>query len=168
MNNTSIFDKKKTRSKLSLSINDNFEAKLHILNYNKCSKLLIGLTDNNSFEENCGDEINNIYAINLISGEKISTENGAEKCMDVDWEKEENLCVYLMVKNKQLFFKINEGEYKYAFNLLKDEYWLYADKNNVENSTSNMIQIHLYDNTNSDLISEDFSCKIKYIYVRKI
>ena len=88
--------------------------------------------------------------------------------MDVNWEKDENICVYIMVKNKQLFFKINGGEYKYAFNLLKDDYWIFVDKNAVENSTSNIIHIHLNDNTNSDLMSEDFSCKIKYIYVRKI
>ena len=167
MNNNSIFDKKKIRSKNSFSVNDNIEAKFYISNYNKCLNLLIGITDNGTFEENCEEEIKNIFVINLLNGDKISTENGNEKFLDI--EKEENLCVYIMIKEKKLLFKINEGEYKYAFDLIKDEYWFYAEKNEIENSMTNKIQpLSNINNTNSDLISEDFSCKIKFIYAKKI
>ena len=66
---------------------------------------MIGLTDNGTFEENCLDEVSNIYVLNLINGDKISSEKGEEKFIDINWEKEENFCVYVMVKNKQLWFK---------------------------------------------------------------
>ena len=171
MNNSSIFDKKKIRSKnpFSFSINGNIEAKFCILNYNKCSKLLIGITDNGTFEENCEDEIKNIFVLNLLNGNKISTENGNAKFMENDIEKEENLCVYIMIKDMKLLFKINDREYKYAFDLIKDEYWFYAEKNEIENSMNSKIQVlSNINNTNSDLISEDHSCKIKFIYVKKI
>ena len=165
MNNNSIIDKKRTRSKKSfcLSIDHNIEAKFFIINDNKCSKLLIGITDNVTFE------IKNIYAINLLNGEKISTENGNEKFMENNIEKEENMCVYIMIKGKELLFKINDGEYKHAFDLIKDEYWFYAEKYDIENSMSNKIQeLSNINNMNSDLISEEFLCKFKFIYVKKI
>jgi hypothetical protein len=168
INNNSVFDKKKTRSKISFSINKDFEAKFFVINYPKCSKLLIGLTDNGTFEENCLDEVNNIFVLNLINGDKMSSEKGDEKFININWEKEENFCVYVMVKNKQLWFKVNNGEYKNGFNLTKDNYWFYIEKNNAENNTNSTIQLHLNNNTNSEVINEEYSSKIKFIYVRKI
>ena len=168
INNNSVFDKKKTRSKISFNINDNFEAKFFIININKCSKLLVGLTDNGKFEENCMEDVNNIFALNLINGNKVTNQNDEEKFIDIDWEKEENLNVYIKVYNKQLFFKVNNSDYKNGFNLTNDEYWFYIEKNINENNTNNIVQLHLNNNTNSDLISEDFSSKVKIIYVIKI
>ena len=168
INNNSVFDKKKTRSKISFSTNKDFEAKFFVVNYPKCSKLLIGLTDNGTFEENCLDEVSNIYVLNLINGDKISSEKGEEKFIDINWEKEENFCVYVMVKNKQLLFKVNDGEYKNGFNLTKENYWFYIEKNMIENNTSSTIQLNLNSNTNSEVINEESSPKIKFIYVRKI
>ena len=53
INNISIFDKKKTRSKKSFNINnDNVEIKLYINNFSNLAKLLVGFTDNGNFEEN--------------------------------------------------------------------------------------------------------------------
>ena len=168
INNNSIFDKKKTRSKISFSVNDNFEVKFFVINYNKCSKILIGFTDNGKFEENTDEEVNNIFTININNGNKISTESGEEKFMDVFWEKEENICVYFKIKDKKLFIKINEGEYELAYELLKDEYWIYIEKNSIENNTNSTIQIHLDNNTNSELISEESSSKVKFIYLKKL
>ena len=168
INNNSVFDKKKIRSKISFSINDNLEAKFYVINYNKCSKLLIGVTDNGNFEENCNEEIKNIFALNLISGEKVNSENGDDKFMEVNWEKDENICVYVMIKDKKLWFKINEGEYKIAYDLIKDEYWFYLEKNMIENA-SNTIQIHSnIIHSNSDLIIEECPSKIRFIYLKKI
>ena len=33
-----------------------------------------------------------------------------------------------MIKNKKLFFKRNNTEYKSGFDLTKDEYWIYNEK----------------------------------------
>ena len=129
---------------------------------------MIGLTDNGTFEENCLDEVNNIFVLNLINGDKMSSEKGDEKFININWEKEENFCVYVMVKNRQLWFKVNNGEYKNGFNLTKDNYWFYIEKNNAENNTNSTIQLHLNNNTNSEVINEEYSSKIKFIYVRKI
>ena len=76
-----------------------------------------------------------------------------------------------MIKNKQLFFKINEGEFKYAFDLIKNEYWVYIDKINSENNINNSNHNNSNNNTNSELISDDFNLnasKIKFIYAIKI
>ena len=169
-NNSAVFDKKRIRSKMPLDINDNIEAKFYLTNFNRCSKLLIGVTDNGNFEENCVEEVKNIYGVDLISGKKIGGENEGEKFMEIDLKKEDNICVYIMVKDKKLLFKINDGEYKMAYELVKEEYWFYVLKNmNESNTNNNIIQSNSnINNTNSDLISEEYSSKIKFIYVRKI
>ena len=164
INDNSTFDKKKTRTKMSFSVNNNFEAKFYIINYNKCSKLLIGLTDNNNFEEDCEEDVNDIYVLNLIDGDKISTKNGKEKFMDIKLEKE-NIFVFIMIKDKKLFFKINEGEYKEAFDLIKEEYWIYCEKHMIENIEN---QIDSNNIINIDITGENYGSKIKFIFARKI
>ena len=172
INDISIFDKKKTRSKLSFNNNENIEIKLYITNISKLSKLLIGLTDNNSFEENSEKDISNIYVINIINGKKFCSETNLEESfLDMSTFKDENLSVKIMIKNKQLFFKINEGEFKHAFDLIKNEYWVYIDKINSENNINNSNHNNSNNNTNSELISDDFNLnasKIKFIYAIKI
>ena len=171
INDSSIFDKKKTRSKISFNINNNSEIKLYVSNISKISKLFIGLTDNGFFKENAEEEISNIYVINLINGKKFSSEiNIEESFIDNNYIKEENITVYLMVKNKQLLFKINDSEYKAAFDLSKEQYWIYLEKINSENNSISK-QNNSNNNTNSELISDDFNQgipKIKFIYAKSI
>ena len=84
--------------------------------------------------------------------------------------KDENICVYLMIKNKKLFFKVNNSEYKSGFDLTKDEYWIYLEKINSEiNNYSNQNNSNNF--TNSEFISDDSSLgvpKVKFIYAKKI
>jgi hypothetical protein len=82
---------------------------------------LVGFTDNGNFEENSENNINNIYAIDLINGKKYSSENNEEEILfdKNNIIKEENICVYLMLKNKKFYFKINNEDYKLAFDLKK-------------------------------------------------
>ena len=177
INNNSIFDQKKTRSKIQFNINDNnFEIKLYISNINKLSKLLIGFTDNGNFKENAEDEIHNIYVVNLINCKKFSSEtNKEESFIDLNSIKDENICVYLMVKNKKFLFKINEDEYKYVFDLTKDQYWVYLEKINDENNNNISNQYNSNNSndnkTNSELTNDYFNQgipKIKFIYNKLI
>ena len=172
INNSPIFDSKKIRSKIAFNINNNFEIKLFIKNINKLSKLFIGLTDNGIFQENAEEEISNIYVINLINGKKFSSEiRIEEEFIDISSIKEENISVYLMVKNRQLFFKINNNDYIPAFDLIKNEYWVYVEKRNSDSNNSISNQNNSNNNTNSELISDDFNLsnsKIKFIYAKII
>ena len=70
--------------------------------------MLIGVTDNKNFEENCQEDVNNIYVLNLINGDKISTQNKIDNFMEIKWAKEDNICVFIMIKDKKLFFKVND------------------------------------------------------------
>ena len=73
-----------------------------------------------------------------------------------------------MIKDKKLWFKINEGEYKMAYDLEKEEYWFYLEKNMLENISST-IQIHSNIlHSTSDLIIEECPSKIRFIYLKKI
>ena len=75
-----------------------------------------------------------------------------------------------MIKNKKLFFKVNNSEYKSGFDLTKDEYWIYLEKINSEiNNYSNQNNSNNF--TNSEFISDDSSLgvpKVKFIYAKKI
>ena len=180
INNKSVFDQKKTRSKISFNINNNFEIKLYITNINKLTKLLIGFTDNGNFKENTDEEIYNIYVVNLINFKKFPPAKKSENSFSIDLNsiKEENITFYLMIKNKQFLFKINEGEYKYVCDLTKDDYWVYLEKINDENNNSNNnISSHNNTNnsnenkTNSELTNDYFNQgipKIKFIYNKLI
>ena len=172
INDISTFDKKKTRSKISYNVNDNFEVKLYVNNINRLSKLLIGFTDNGSFEENDDKNITNIYVLNLINGKKFSSENNNEESLfDMNEIKDENVCIYLMIKDKKIFFKINNSEYKSGFDLTltNDQYWIYIEKINSEINYDNQNNSNNF--TNSEFISDDSSLgssKVKFIYAKKI
>ena len=180
INNKSVFDQKKTRSKISFNINNNFEIKLYITNINKLTKLLIGFTDNGNFKENTDEEIYNIYVVNLINFKKFPPGKKSENSFSIDLNsiKEENITFYLMIKNKQFLFKINEGEYKYICDLTKDDYWVYLEKindennNNINNNNNSNQNISNIDSskdnkTSSDIVNDYFNSgipKIKFIY----
>ena len=53
--------------------------------------------------------------------------------------------IYIMKKDDKLFFRINNGEYKLAFNLPKNDYYIYLE------------------NTN-----EKYCSIVKFIYIREI
>ena len=71
INENSIFEKNKTRSKISFNINNNFEIKIYVSNISKLSKLLLGFDDDGNFQENNEEEISNIYAVNLINAKNF-------------------------------------------------------------------------------------------------
>ncbi len=75
-----------------------------------------------------------------------------------------------MIKNKQLLFRINDSEYKTAFDLSKEQYWIYLEKINSDNNSISKLN-NSNNNTNSELISDDFNQgipKIKFIYAKSI
>ena len=80
-----------------------------------------------------------------------------------------------MVKNKKFLFKINEDEYKYVFDLTKDQYWVYLEKINDENNNNISNQYNSNNSndnkTNSELTNDYFNQgipKIKFIYNKLI
>ena len=86
LNKNSITESKKTRSFKKIPYNINIEAKFSVFINDMSDKsfLLVGLTDNNSFEENCSDEIKNIFAVNANNGDKYCTEKGFEAFLDFE------------------------------------------------------------------------------------
>ena len=141
INKNAITESKKTRSFKQIPYNVNIEAKFSVFMNDMSDKsfLLIGLTDNNSFEENCNDEVKNIFAVNANNGDKFSTDKGFEAFLDFENIKEGFNNVYVMVEKHKLFFKINNSIYKWAYELKKKtNYWFYIETN-IDKSTSKFV-----------------------------
>ena len=143
INDKSVFDSIKTRSIKKL--NKNFEAKFFLEKKSNKGRTLIGITDidENLFENDTQEEILGVWTFMIGSGEKYSSEKKLEPFMDSDVKEKDN--IYIMKKNDKLFFKINDNEYKLAFELSKKDYFIYLE------------------NTN-----EKYCSVVKFIYIREI
>ena len=143
LNNSSITKSKKTRTVKYISNNVNIEAKFNVFMNDLSDKsfLLVGLTDNNTFNENDLNEVRNIFAVNINNGDKFSSENGFEDFLDFENINKGFNDVYVMIKEHKLFFKINDSIYKWAYELKNNKnYWFYIE-NNILNSTSKFIYL---------------------------
>ena len=105
------------------------------------SFLLVGIIDVNTNKERSDKENNNIFAMNVNNGNKFSSKKGFESFLDFDDIKEGINYVFIMIKEKKLFFKINESIYKWAYDLdKKRNYWFYIE-NNIHGSTTKFLYI---------------------------
>ena len=141
LNNCAITESKKTRSQKQVP--NNIEAKFSVYMNDLSDKsfLLVGLTDNNNFEENDSNVIKNIFAVNINNGDKFCSEIGFEDFLDFENIKKGYNDVYIMIKEHKLFFKINDSIYKWGYELKSDaNYWFYLE-NNISNSTSKFLYI---------------------------
>ena len=119
------FSKKKSLIKLK----SNFEAKFFLEKKSNKGRTLIGLTDlSENFFEN--DEYN-VWTFVIGSGEKYSTEKKLEKFFDND--ANEGDFIYIMKKEGKLFFRVNNDEYKVAYELKNDiDYYIYLENTNAK------------------------------------
>jgi hypothetical protein len=143
LNNCTITEAKKTRTKKKIPNKYNIEAKFNVFMNDISDKsfLFVGVTDNDNFEENEPKEIKNIFAINVNNGDKFCSEKGFEELLDFENINKGFNEVYIMIKECKLFFKINDSIYKWAYELKKNtNYWLYIE-NNILNSVSKFIYI---------------------------
>ncbi len=105
----------------------NFEAKFFLEKKSSKGRTLIGLTDlsENLFES---DEYK-VWTFVIGSGEKYSTEKKLEKFFDND--ANEGDFIFIMKKNGKLFFRINNDEYKLAYELKNEgDFFIYLENTN--------------------------------------
>ena len=117
------------KKKSLIKLNTNFESKFFLEKKSNKGRTLIGLTDlSENFFEN--DEYN-IWTFVIGSGEKYSTEKKLEKFLETDVN--EGDFIYIMKKDGNLFFRINNDEYKKAYELNNDiDYFLYLENTNAK------------------------------------
>jgi len=139
ISNTSTFTGKKTRSKLKLP--DSFEAKLFLDSYDS-KDILIGITDNELWEENCLNFIDNIWCLKPFTGKKYSTDKGSENYLDIS-AKEKDFILITKIKD-ELFFRINYEFSPIAFKLDKriKDYFLYIE-NDMQISKTKIVFIYI-------------------------
>jgi hypothetical protein len=114
-------------------LNKNFEAKFFLEKKTNKGRTLIGITDmdENLFINDTQDEILNVWTLIIGSGEKYSTEKKLEHFLDNDAKEKDS--IYMMKIDDKLYFKINDNEYKLAFNLPKNNYYIYLENTNEKN-----------------------------------
>ena len=116
-------------------MNKSFEAKFFLEKKNTEDKSLIGISDldENMLLNEIKEEYIDIWALEIQSGQKYSKEKKYE--IFFDNEIKEKDFIYMMLKDDKLFFKINNGEYKCAFNLKKKVYYIYLENINEKNNS---------------------------------
>ena len=71
----------------------------------------------------------NIWTLVIGSGEKYSSEKKLEKFLENDVN--EGDFIFVMKKEGKLFFRINNDEYKFAYELnVEKEYFIYVENTN--------------------------------------
>lgn len=146
MNESNVFCGIKSRSKLKLK--GEFEAKFFIEKFTKEANLLIGVTDNNTFDEDSISFVDNIWGLKCVSGEKYSSEKYTEKFIDKGCK--EGDCVLIALKNNNLFLRVNNSEIPSAFDL------------NGKISSKEGLWIYIENDAPID------SAKVRFVYLRKI
>jgi hypothetical protein len=103
-------------------LKQNFEAKFFLEKKSNKGRTLIGLTDMDVDESN-------IWTLVIGSGEKYSSEKKLEKFLENDVN--EGDFIFVMKKEGKLFFRINNDEYKFAYELnVEKEYFIYVENTN--------------------------------------
>ena len=117
------------KKKSLIKLKSNFEYKFLLKKKSNKGRTLIGLTDlaENFFEN---DEYH-VWTFVIGSGEKYSSEKRLEKFYDND--ANDGDFIYIMKKEGNLFFRINNDEYKKAYELNNDiDYYLYLENTNAK------------------------------------
>lgn len=129
-NDSSCFKGIKSRSKIKLP--NDFEVKLFLEKYTIEANLLIGLTDNNRFDEDSVTFIDNVWAFKIRTGEKYSS----AKSLEPFYNKEcrEGYFILIAKKNDNLFFRVNSEDIPFAYTMPKKDYWLYIENDAPINS----------------------------------
>jgi hypothetical protein len=144
MNDSPDFTGIKSRSKLPLP--RNFEAKVYLEKFHS-ENLLVGITDNNTFNEDSISFVDNIWCFKARTGQKYSTKNSLQPYYEK--ETRERDFIIIAVKNDNLYFRVNFDENPPAFQLPPNKsYYLY-----VENDSGNTLE---------------GGVKVKFVYIRKI
>ena len=84
--------------------------------------------DENLFVNDTQEEIFGVWTLVVGSGEKYSSEKKLEQFLDNDANEKDS--IFIMKKDDKLFFRINNDEYKLAFNLPKKDYYIYLENTN--------------------------------------
>jgi hypothetical protein len=136
-----VFNGLKTRSEIALPTN--FEAKVFIEKM-KGESVSIGITDNNTFDNNSIIFVDRIWTLRLKTGQKYSSNCSLEPYLKKG-AKEFDI-IYIICNNRNLVFKINNEVMTTAYTLEGDKtYYLY-----VENEEARK------------------ECKLSLIYILKI
>lgn len=143
LNNSALNEAKKTRSLKKISNKFNIEAKFVVFmnDISDESFLLVGITDNDKFEENDKNEVKNVFALNVNNGDKYCSEKGFEEFFDFEYINKGYNDVYIMIKKHKLFFKINNSIYKWAYDLKNNEDYSFYLENNISKSSSKFLYI---------------------------
>ena len=116
-----------TKTKSLIKLKSNFEAKFFLEKKSNKGRTLLGLTDicENILENDEG----NVWTLVVGSGEKYSTEKKLEKFLNND--ANEGDFIFIRKKNGKLFFRINNDEYKMAYELSNErDYYIYLENTN--------------------------------------
>jgi hypothetical protein len=141
LNETPYFTGVKSRSKKELPLN--FEVKLFIEKM-KGDSVSIGITDNNSFQDNSIIFVDQIWTLRLKTGMKYSTNKSVESYLKAGAKEYDT--VYIRCEGTNLYFKLNNENPPPAYAIDKTKkYYLY-----IENEEARK------------------ECKISIIYIIKI
>ena len=98
--------------------------------------VLLGLTDNNTFEEDSISLVDNVWLYKPSTGDKYSSKSGTEKFIQPAKERD---FVVIRKENFNLFFSVNYQTPTLAYNLKsnnwKKEYYLYLENDNPFENT---------------------------------
>ena len=115
------------KTKTLMKLKPNFEAKFFLEKKSNKGRTLIGLTDvhENILENDEG----NVWTMVIGSGEKYSTEKKLEQFLVNDVNEGDD--IFIMKKNGKLFFRINNDEYKLAYELKNEgDFFIYLENTN--------------------------------------
>jgi hypothetical protein len=118
-----------TKSKSLIKLKPNFEAKFFLEKKSNKGRTLLGLTD--IYENISDNDEGNVWTLVIGSGEKYSTEKKLEQFLVNDVNEGDD--IFIMKKNGKLFFRINNDEYKLAYELNNDgDFFIYVENTNTK------------------------------------
>jgi hypothetical protein len=118
-----------TKSKSLIKLKPNFEAKFFLEKKSNKGRTLLGLTD--IYENISDNDEGNVWTLVIGSGEKYSTEKKLEQFLVNDVNEGDD--IFIMKKEGKLFFRINNDEYKMAYELKNDiDYYIYLENTNAK------------------------------------
>jgi hypothetical protein len=128
INNKSVFRTNRTRSKIVLP--QSFEAKFYIKKMNS-KNVLIGLTDNPTFEDESISLVDNVWLYKPFTGEKYSSLAGTESFIKPAKEKD---FIIIRKEDWEVYFSVNYQSPLLAYNLKgnnwKQEFYFYLENDN--------------------------------------
>ena len=115
------------KTKSLMKLKPNFEAKFFLEKKSNKGRTLLGLTD--IYENILDNDDGNVWTLVIGSGEKYSTEKKLEQFLVNDVNEGDD--IFIMKKNGKLFFRINNDEYKLAYELKNEgDFFIYLENTN--------------------------------------